>query len=64
MKTWYLQDGVPANPEGRRESRAFIDDYLHPECEAIQTVDADTFQDAARRLKRWMDGEDEWDVAV
>ena len=47
---FYLQDGLPDNTEGLRESRMFLDDYLHVGCMPINTYEADRWVEAREQV--------------
>lgn len=46
MASYYLQDGLPDNPLGRQESRTFLDDRIHPGCDVLDVIVADSWIDA------------------
>jgi len=47
---YYLQEGIPQNPEGYQESRLFLDSYVHKNCVVIQTITAYSWLDARLQL--------------
>ena len=44
--TFYLQFGISANKEGYQQERYFLDDHIHPKCEMLQTITANSWIEA------------------
>jgi len=46
IMTFYLQFGISANKEGYQHERYFLDDHIHPKCELLQTITANSWIEA------------------